>query len=137
MNRAVPPALYSVTVAAVPPPAPTANRCPVGTAWVVKPHEKGVMTFPARSVCLAVMLCVPAARALPMVKLQAPELFAVVVPRLIVPARKSWTVALGSTLPLAPMNVGVVSVVVLSVAEQPVSVVRSGIDGANAVLSIV
>ena len=86
------------------------------------------------------MLCRPALRALPpaTVMLHAPEPFAVVVPKLTGPSRKTSTVALASTLLLAPANVGVVSLVMLSVAEQPSSVVRSGVEGAEgAVLSIV
>src|SRR5207247_9423550 len=54
--------------------------------------------FPAASVVVALIKCVPAAKA-PLVKFQIPLAFAVVVPRLVVPS-KSLTVLPASAVPL-------------------------------------
>jgi hypothetical protein len=79
---------------------------------------------------------VPSARAVPRVRLQLPLLSAVVVPSEVVPPRNSSTVALFSAVPL---NLGVVTLVMLSVLELPLSLVgsRSGVEGALATESMV
>ena len=62
---------------------------------------------------------------------------AVAVPKEVVPPRKASTVLLASAV---PVNAGVVTLVILSVLEEPLSVaaVKSGADGAlGAVASIV
>src|SRR5436190_1492069 len=72
-----------------------------------------------------------------MVFVQFPLPLATVVPSEVGPARNSSTVLLASAVPL---NVGVVTLVMLSVLEVPVSVaaVRSGVEGAaGGVLSTV
>ena len=79
----------------------------------------------------------PSASALPTVKVQAPVPSAVVVPKLVLPPRNNWTVLLASAV---PVNVGVLTLVRLSVLEEPLSLAasRSGVDGAaGAVVSIV
>ena len=70
------------------------------------------------------------------VKFQLPVLSAVVVPSEVVPPRKSSTVASFSAVPL---NLGVVTLVLLSVFKLPLSLAgsRSGVEGALAALSIV
>jgi len=80
---------------------------------------------------------VPSASALPTVKVQAPVPSAVVVPKLVLPPRNNSTVLLASAV---PVNVGVLTLVRLSVLEEPLSLAasRSGVDGAaGAVASIV
>ena len=60
-----------------------------------------------------------------------------VVPKLVLPPRNNWTVLLASAV---PVNVGVLTLVRLSVLEVPLSLAasRSGVDGAaGAVVSIV
>ena len=97
---------------------------------VIVKAEDAFDIFPAASVALAVMAWLPFERALlePSVKLQFPLLSAVVDPKELLPA-KSSTVLLASAV---PVKVGVVSLVLLSVFELPVSELesRSGVDGA-------
>ena len=93
------------------------------------------LLLPAVSVTLAVMLYVPSVSALT-VKLQSPSPSTVAVPNDVLPPNNS------SVPPASPVpvNVGVVSLVTLSVSELPVSLeaARSGVDGASgAVVSIV
>ena len=86
--------------------------------------------LPAASVAFAVMLWVPSASADAGVNDHAPVLlWAEVVPNEVVP-ENSWTVLLASAV---PVNVGVLSVVLLSVEELPLSVLvlRSGVAGAE------
>ena len=94
-------------------------------------------TFPATSVTFAVMAWPPFERGLleSTVKLQFPLLSAVVVPKELLPA-KSSTVLLASAV---PVKVGVVSPVMLSVLELPVSEegARSGVDGIAVDVSMV
>ena len=102
---------------------------------VIGRGAEAVPTFPAASLARAVMLCMPLESALE-VMVQFPRPSAVVVPTGVVPSQ-SVTLAPGS---LVPVNVGVVSFVMLSIFETPVSLasVRSGADGVpGAVVSIV
>ena len=93
-------------------------------------------TFPAASVALAVMLCVPSLNAL-LVMLQLPLPSAVVVPSTVLPSSNT-TALLASAV---PEKVGVVTLVLLSVLELPLSLVAamSGVVGAvlGGVLSMV
>ena len=94
-----------------------------------------VVLLPAASVALAVMLCVPSLNAL-LVMLQLPLPSAVVVPSTVLPSSNT-TVLLASVV---PEKVGVVTLVMLSVLELPLSVaaVMSGAEGdAGAEVSIV
>src|SRR5207248_7714229 len=86
-----------------------------------------VATFPARSVALAVMLCEPSARALVVID-QFPLPSAVPVPTVVVPSRIVTAIPASAV----PVKVGVLSLVLLSVLDGPVSLAasRSGVDGA-------
>src|SRR5437868_5824610 len=75
---------------------------------MLSPVEAGE-ALPAASVAVAVMLYVPAARAL-LVIVQLPEPSAVVVPIKVLPPRNSCTVLPASAV---PMKVGVVTLVIL------------------------
>ena len=92
------------------------------------------LVLPAASVAFAVMLKVPSARddAPGVVKLQSPEPLAVVVPRLVAPAKIS-TVLFASAV---PSKLGVLSLVSLSVEDEPLSeeANRSGVEGALGLL---
>ena len=73
----------------------------------------------------------------PAVNVHAPAPSAVVVPRLVEPPRNNSTVLFASAV---PVKVGVLTLVILSVLDDPVSLaaVRSGVEGAaGAVLSMV
>ena len=85
--------------------------------------------FPATSVCLEKIKCRPMGRSDATVKDQSPLPSAVVVPKELDPANSS-TVLPASAV---PVKVGVVSPVILSVLELPVSEegARSGVDGAS------
>jgi hypothetical protein len=92
--------------------------------------------FPAASVALAVIELTPSGSALTAI-VQLPLPSAVPVPINVEPARKSFTTAFASAVPL---NVGVVLLVMLSVFDVPVSdaAARSGVEGADgAVVSTV
>src|SRR5437773_1153410 len=93
----------------------------------------GTERFPAKSACFAVMLWVVSVNGVTTVKLHAPVASAVVVPKLVEVARKTSTIAFASTEPAAPMKVGVVSLVLLSVLDDPVSLAasKSGVAGAT------
>jgi hypothetical protein len=86
------------------------------------------LTFPAVSVAVAVRICPPSASELEGVKLQLPDPSAVVVPREVVPSNTSTTLLAVAT----PVKVGVLSLVILSMLDAPVSVaaVMSGAEGA-------
>ena len=96
---------------------------------VIDIFEDAASAFPAASNALAVTEYVPAASAEPDVKLQSPLLSACVVPKELLPANNS-TVLLASAV---PVKVGVVSLVLLSVLEIPVSdeAARSGVEGGD------
>src|SRR5205823_2990041 len=86
-----------------------------------------VVLLPAASVALAVMLCVPSLNVL-LVMLQFPLPSAVVVPSTVLPSSNTT----GLLASVVPVKVGVVSLVMLSVLELPLSLaaVRSGVAGA-------
>src|SRR5438132_1247516 len=93
--------------------------------------------LPAKSVALAVMVYVPSGVSALPVTLQLPVPSAVPVPISVLPPTNSCTVLLASAV---PVKLGVVSLVMLSVFEVPLSLaaVRSGAEGAaGAVVSIV
>ena len=94
---------------------------------VIPRASDATLVLPATSVAVTVMLCAPSLNA-PGVKLQSPAPSAVVVPRLPSTSEKTSTVLLASAVPL---SVGVVSFVMSSLAEIPVSdpAVRSGAPG--------
>jgi hypothetical protein len=87
--------------------------------------DVGLVVLP--DVAVAVMFCVPCART-ELVTVQLPLEFAVAVPIWVVPA---YTVTVLATSAV-PVKVGVVSLVMLSLADNPVSdaAVRSGVEGA-------
>lgn len=74
-------------------------------------------TFPATSVATAVMESVPSVST-PVVQLNAPEPFAVQVAPVVVPPTDNWTTA---PISAVPVMVGVVSFVMVSELEDPVS----------------
>src|SRR6266571_1540464 len=86
-----------------------------------------VAIFPAASVVRAVMLRVPSLRVLVVID-QSPLTSAVPVPTVVLPSR-IVTVMPGSAV---PVKVGVLSLVLLSVFDDPVSLAgsRSGVEGA-------
>ena len=94
---------------------------------VIDKADDATLTLPAASVAFAVMLCTPFAR-VELVIDQLPEPSAVAVPIRVVPSN-SVTVLFASAVPL---NVGAVTLVILSVLELPLSdaAIRSDADGA-------
>ena len=88
--------------------------------------------LPAMSVCLAVRVWLPPV-SVELVIDQLPEPSAVAVPRTVVPLVSNSVTVAPASAPL-PVKVGVVTLVMLSVLDEPVSVaaVRSGADGAAA-----
>lgn len=95
---------------------------------VVKPAE-ALLTFPAASVTLAVMVWLPLLKA-DDVMLQLPPV-AVAVPRTVVPSVSYKVTVLPASA--VPVKVGVVLLVMLSVLDDPVSeaLVMSGVLGAE------
>lgn len=95
--------------------------------------EEAEETLPAVSVAVAVRLWLPTVKALPGVKLQLPEPSAVTVPKVPSTLEITVTVALASEV---PVRVGVVSLVMLSVFELPLSLaaLKSGVVGADGAL---
>ena len=93
-----------------------------------------VVLLPAASVALALMLCVPSLSVL-LVMLQLPLPSAVVVPSTVLPSSNT-TALLASAV---PEKVGVVTLVLLSVLELPLSLAarRSGTETAGPVVSMV
>src|SRR5437588_500300 len=93
-----------------------------------------VVLLPAASVALAVMLCVPSLNVL-LVMLQLPLPSAVVVPSTVLPSSNT-TALLASAV---PEKVGVVTLLMLSVLELPLSLaaIRSGTETAGPVVSMV
>ena len=104
--------------------------------WTVSPAD-ALLTLPAASVALAVRVCAPGNRAL-LVMDQLPLPLAVAVPSNVEPSVSySLTVLPASAV---PVKVGVVSLVMLSVLDTPLSLAetKSGALGAaGAVLSMV
>jgi hypothetical protein len=100
---------------------------------VIESGDVAALVLPAASVAVAVMACVPWARA-ELVTVQLPLESAVAVPIWVEPAN-TLTVLPASAV---PVKVGVVSVVTLSVLDEPVSdaAVRSGVETAGAAASI-
>ena len=133
--------LVMLSVLEVPLSVPAVMSGALGAAtlasMVMARPEDATLVLPAVSVALAVMVWAPAARA-EVVMVQLPEPSAVPDPISVVPSVSySLTVALASAVPL---KVGVVSLVMLSVLELPLSVpaVMSGALGApGAVASMV
>src|SRR5439155_5587247 len=112
-----------------------AGAAAVVSMVMLRPPE-AADTFPAASVALAVMLYVPSASAL-LAMLQFPLPSAVSVPIRVPPPRNICTVLLASAV---PVKVGVVTLVMLSVLDVPLSLaaVMSGAEGAaGALVSIV
>ena len=91
-------------------------------------------TLPAKSTAVAAMLWIPVDRVLVVID-QFPEPSATPVPSIVAPSNKV-TVAPGSDVPL---NLGVVSSVMLSLLELPVSLAgsKSGTETVGGVVSIV
>ena len=89
-------------------------------------------TLPATSVCFAVSVCAPAASA-ELVMLHAPAPLATAVPSTVVPLVSNSVTVAPASAPV-PVNVGVVLLVMSSVAEIPLSdaAARSGALGAAA-----
>ena len=92
------------------------------------------LVFPVKSVCLTVKMCTPSAR-LELVAVQLPARSAIASPTSVAPSY-SFTVAKGSAP--VPLNVGVASLVRLSVCDAPESdaAIKSGALGGEAVLSV-
>ena len=91
-------------------------------SMVIDRPEEAEEVLPAASVAVAVIVWLPSAIAEPGVKLQLPEPSAVVVP-IELPSDSTVTVALASAV---PVKVGVVSLVMLSVEDEPVSLADAG-----------
>src|SRR3954447_13923485 len=93
-----------------------------------------VVLLPAASVALAVMLCVPPLNVL-LVMLQFPLPSAVVVPSTVLPSSNTT----GLLAAVVPEKVGVVTLVMLSVLELPLSLaaIRSGTEAVGPVVSMV
>ncbi len=103
---------------------------------VIESPEEAELVFPAASVAVAVIVWVPDVIE-PEVNDQFPLPSAVVVPKVPSTEEITATVELASAVPL---NVGVLSLVILSVLDKPESepAARSGVDGAaGAEVSIV
>src|SRR5258705_187357 len=104
---------------------------------VTERPAEATLVLPAMSVCLAVRVWLPPDN-VELVIDQLPEPFAVAVPRTVVPLVSNSVTVAPTSAPL-PVNTGVVTLVMLSVLDDPVSVtaVMSGAAGAPAVVSSV
>ena len=112
---------------------------PVGAmvSTVTARPAEATLVLPARSVCLAVSVWLPP-DSVELVIDQLPEPSAVVLPSTVVPLVSNSVTVAPASAPL-PVNTGVVTLVMLSVFEEPESVaaVMSGADGGAAVVSSV
>ena len=121
--------LFDVPVSDSATKSGTEGAAGADVSMVIDILEDAASAFPAASNAFAVTEYVPAASAEPDVKLQSPLLSACVDPKELLPANNS-TVLLASAV---PVKVGVVSLVLLSVLEMPVSdeEARSGVEGGD------